>query len=75
MAAGYCWDTAKMLSSSIAVSAKVLNRPSRHELVKFVGRGKSNRLACLAGCVYLGAAGRRRSWRHRAWRERALVAS
>ena len=65
------WHTAKMLTSSITVSANVLNQSNWHELVNFVAQRRSNPLVSLASRAYLAAAGARRSWRDRAWRKRA----
>jgi histone arginine demethylase JMJD6 len=65
------WHTAKMLSSSITVSANVLNQSNWHELVRFVAMRRANPLASLASRAYLAVAGARRSWRDRAWRKRA----
>lgn len=65
------WHTARMLTSSITVSANVLNQSNWHELVNFVAHRRSNPLMSLASRAYLAGAGARRSWRDRAWRKRA----
>jgi hypothetical protein len=65
------WHTARMLSSSITVSANVLNFSNWHEMVEFVALRRTNAIAKLASRAYLAVAGARRSWRDRAWRKRA----
>jgi hypothetical protein len=64
------WHTAKMLSSSITISANVLNHSNWDELIRFVAKRRTNPLVSMASRVYLNLAGARRSWRDRAWQKR-----